>query len=415
MKYQVVKMGPEADGDRSRQLSAELHEDFAVLGLDPNEHLQELPADRVGEVDWKGTPVGAWFGGPDRTASPALATLLDNCTPVLPIVDDLTRYTQLVPDELLPVNGRQADDPRVRADVLRMLRLTRDRRQAFISYRRVDSSGVAGGLHDALTRRGYSVFLDTASVEAGAQFQDILWDRLADMDLLVLLDSPDALTSRWLLQELVQVNNLGLGVLQLVWPGRTPAAETHFSTHCSLRPTDFVNGDSGRTGLLTEDATRAIAALAEVVRIRSLGARRRRVTDELVTRLQDGRFRAAVQPVGPVTIADAGAAADDPPAAVAIPVVGLPDARGIQALEAELTRFWEVHEDRHPGHLAGLIQARNVRVVYDGLGVESGRAEHLVWLNDYLKLQTVHFDRAPALRGDPLGRWLGAIREGRES
>ena len=84
-------------------------------------------------------------------------------------------------------------------------------RQTFISYRRTDSRRVAEDLFNELSQRKYTVFLDTASVESAVPFQDALWDRLADMDLLVLLDSPNALTSRWVNDELVQVNNLGLG------------------------------------------------------------------------------------------------------------------------------------------------------------------------------------------------------------
>ena len=115
------------------------------------------------------------------------------------------------------VNGIAWDDARLTGDILKAFGLTRELRQAFISYKRSDSAGIARQLAHILFDRGYQIFLDTASVERGVAFQDVLHDRLANIDLVILLDSPHALDSVWVHEELDMVNQLGLGVLQLAW------------------------------------------------------------------------------------------------------------------------------------------------------------------------------------------------------
>jgi hypothetical protein len=77
-------------------------------------------------------------------------------------------------------------------DVLKAFWLTRESRQAFISYKRTDSEGIAKQLAHILFDRGYQTFLDTASVERGVPFQEVLHDRPPNTDLVVLLDSPNA-------------------------------------------------------------------------------------------------------------------------------------------------------------------------------------------------------------------------------
>ena len=328
---------------------------------------------------------------------------------VLPLVEDIGRYPQLVPDELKPINGLQWNNEQIPGDVLRAFRLTREQRQTFISYRRTDSRGVAEDLFNELSQRKYTVFLDTASVESAVPFQDALWDRLADMDLLVLLDSPNALTSRWVNDELVQVNNLGLGVLQLVWPGHTPYGETQLSTRMQLEPADFENGNSGPQGRLTQDALGRVAAMAEQVRIVSLAARRRRIVGEFVALVPQG-MRADIQPVGPLVLRarDASELASDP-IGVVLPVVGIPDAWSLYREHLVLDRLRLRVRGVDDATILDLVKKRRVRVVYDGLGVRKGRADHLIWLNDSCRSPLSRSTPVPARPGTPRNYSAGSI------
>jgi hypothetical protein len=285
----------------------------------------------------------------------------------------------------------------------------------FISYRRSDATPVAQGLHEAFIGRGYRVFLDTASVEAGARLQDVLWDRLADMDLLILLDSPHALTSRWVNDELTRVNQLGLGVLQLIWPSpHRRSRGTELSEPFDLMPADFVAGNAGPDDQLTETALARVTARAEEVRIRSLSARRARVVNELLDRADQLLYRPDVYPMGPITLRarDAGAAADAPILGVAIPLIGLPDAWSIHQVEKQIAKLLEYEDEDQEDRdrIKQLLEQGGVRIVFDGLGVQSDHTEHYSWLNGHLVLKTSHFDRPLGPQRDPLDDWLTSLR-----
>jgi hypothetical protein len=108
-------------------------------------------------------------------------------------------------------------------------RLLRSERRLFISYRRVESQGIAIQLYEALDALGFDVFLDTHGVPPATDFQSVLWHRLADSDVVVLLDTPDFRTSRWTVQELARANATSLQILHLLWPGWTIQLSTRSS------------------------------------------------------------------------------------------------------------------------------------------------------------------------------------------
>ena len=132
-----------------------------------------------------------------------LNALLSGGVTVIPVADSLDGYSSKVPPPLTKINGapRKPQIDVVQA-ILRGLGLTRFQRQAFITYKRTDSTGVAIQLFDGLSERGYHPFLDTASIEIGDDFQSALWDRISDADVHLFLDTPNALNSSWICQEL---------------------------------------------------------------------------------------------------------------------------------------------------------------------------------------------------------------------
>ena len=74
-------------------------------------------------------------------------------------------------------------------------------RRVFISYRRIDTEPMANQLFAALSRLNYSVFLDTVSTHPGLDFQNQLFEHLADKSMVVVLQSDRFQESRWALAE----------------------------------------------------------------------------------------------------------------------------------------------------------------------------------------------------------------------
>lgn len=406
--YQLVVMGPEA-GPQFPNIQPKLEDGFGKLGLKPGSDLGVVKSGNPNDINPRSVVAGVWFGSSADTTEPQILTYLISAgIPVLPLVEKLDNYSKSVPDVLHPINGREWTEVRVPGDLLRLFRLTREQRQAFISYRRVESGPVARQLFDALTGRGYSAFLDTASVEAAERFQDVLWSRMADVDLIVLLDTPNWLpNSRWVREELVRAQHLGLGVLRLTWPDANddnkPTRGTEFCVGFDLKKQHFKAGNTGPDGELTAAAMDDVMAQVEEVRIDSLALRRRRITSELADRATRHKLRINYQPTGPITISSAAGTL----AAVAIPVIGLPDA---WAVHQEETRTLDATEKlADPVRLKELFDASDVRILFDSLGVDQRWANHLVWLNGHLKLQTVGFDRQRGQATDPLDQWLGNI------
>ncbi len=94
-------------------------------------------------------------------------------------------------------------------------------RRVFVSYRRDDTSPMADQLFDGLARRNFDVFLDRVSVEVGVNFQEKLFEHLADKSMVVLLHSAHFTGSRWTMAELDFAHSRRLSVLVLRMPGVT--------------------------------------------------------------------------------------------------------------------------------------------------------------------------------------------------
>lgn len=394
MKYQVVVMGPSKEQFHG-VLITELEGRIADLGLDKTKDFEVIQAKESSRIDWEGTPVGVWFGGVaglDQHDVDVLQQMLkENCS-VFPVVEDLHHYGELVPSDLHRINGHlwnkmdQNNDTegclRLVTNILQVFRLTRPQRQAFISYRRSDTRGVAVQLFDELSQRGYRPFLDTWSVESGVDFQQALFGRMADVDLLIFLDSPNALTSRWVHHELARANDLGLGAVQLVWPNHQRTAGTEFSDWIQLQLSDFHRQTADPEDMLTTQAVATVVSLTERARIRSLKARRARVVADLVDRAKEAGMEAVVPPVGVITLYRANTAVGK-----VIPFVGIPDAYTIEQEQKSL-------QDS---------PASSARIVYSGLGMNSDWADHLEWLN-------THADFLMTAQIDLIDDWLGGLR-----
>jgi hypothetical protein len=357
IKYQLVLLGQEKAA-RSVAISGQVSKLFADLGLDFAVHGELLTgASRLPE--WEGFPVAVWFGGagmPDADEVKVVDEFLARGFAVFPVVKSLLGYKECVPTNLHPINGQEFSVSKVANDIMLGFRLARRHRQAFISYKRSESAGVASQLFHELSDRGYRVFLDTASVEAGVNFQNALWSRMADVDLLILLDTPNALKSEWVHKELNRAHDLGMAVVQLIWPNHKRSTGTELSAPLPLKLKDFVGKRALANSRLQGEALGKIVDRIESERIRSLNSRRTRVVDVLTTTMSSGNFKFIVHPAKHLDVMR-----DNSKLAEVIPFVGVPDSTAVH--EHDRTKQYE-----------------HTVVVYNGLGVDEEWATHIKWL-----------------------------------
>lgn len=380
--YVIVLVSGAAD-----QFSATLRAEFTSaiktavesLGLD-SDQVDILEDPDPADVPRDRPVVAAFFGATSLQthATDLVDALQKTATFILPVVPDLARYPDFVPTTLAPINGMSphpGDDTHA-AIVSRLfeeLRLLRRKRLAFISYKRSDSQAVANQLHDALEQRSFEVFLDTYSVTRGVDFQSVLYDSMGNSDLIVLLDTPNAFNSQWVQDEIARADTLGIGVLQIVWPGntRTPGLEQAGGV-IYLEDGDFVGSNSqlGGSGILTNDCLTRVGVEAEIVRAKSMGARRRRVVDECQREAVAEGFSVSIHRHGHLEVRRPQGAR-----IFLLPVVGHPDSVQLHQFETVIAEEYAT--------------GSKVALVFDPLGLLTEKSLHLSWLNQHLPPQTV--------------------------
>jgi len=393
--YVIALLGAD-NSDFVRKTRADVHAalDARVtqLGLQPGTDVLVVdetcyPADLDGDVPM----AGVYFGSPAQSAASvnAAADLVKRGAYVLPVVPDLAQFTSHVPAVLKPING-DAPEPggdlaqRVASRVAEHLGLLRRRRLAFISYKRTESTGVANQLHDALEARGFEVFLDTYSVEKGAEFQPVLWDRMADADLLVLLDTKTAFKSCWVEEEVSRATMMGLAIFQLVWPGheRTPGTDACDVVYLDAGEFDALGPDDSRSRLGDAVLVRLVSH-AEDLRARSFASRRLRLVGEVQRRAPAHGLDVTVRTDRGLDVTSVHGLR-----ARLLPLVGHPDAVQLHTAHTECAPVAEA------------------RVLYDPMGMLAAKAKHLRWLNGFLPLEAVPLDEVDAC----LSKWSKSTR-----
>lgn len=330
-------------------------------------------------------PFAAIYFGHDQANEEdprALVDVLKDSAVVLPIVEDISSFSASVPIQIRHINGVQIDpdDPKFERDVgtiIENFRLLRKDRRLFISYKRDDSRRIALQLYEALDARGFDVFLDTHGVPPGADFQAVLWHRLADSDVVVLLDTPNFFESRWAREELTRANATSIQVLHLLWPGRSPPPEAALSSFLPLEDKDFRDSDFGGDGVLLDSVVKRIFVEVEGLRARALASRHRFLVDAFCDEARRLGVEVDVQPSRHIVFK--GAESEG----FVMPLVGVPSAR----------RLHEVYE--------ALFKEESPKVVwalFDNRGLLSSTIDHLAWLNISLPLKAVSvYDVAKAL------------------
>jgi hypothetical protein len=117
-----------------------------------------------------------------------------------------------------------------------LIGISAEDQRIFITYRRDDTTAFAEQLFDRLHHEGFDVFLDRFSIEPSVNFQNRLYQELADKAMIVFLESPTFLSSPWIQLEIAFAKKYRLGLLALNVDGspQIPAIDNEYRIPVSL-------------------------------------------------------------------------------------------------------------------------------------------------------------------------------------
>lgn len=355
---------------------------LAVLGAPTEEQVTQLQAIvaaavqlfglRLGhEVGWEVRPAAfepdqqkssavVFFGGANAPLA-NVEHLLRRGIPVLPVVSDVAKASVEIPAVLLPLNClayNAGGAQRVATALLECAGLLPRQRRVFVSYRRGEAREAALQLFDAFSARLFDVFLDTHGIAPAEDFQAMLWHRLCDSDVLVMLDTPGYFESRWTSAEFGRALAKGISVLRIGWPDFTPSPRTATASRAELLPEEV----DAATGRLAVSAIDRICLQLEGVRSQSHAVRNVNLVSNL---------RNAVETIGG-HVAGVGLnkavhlQLADGRAVVAYPTVGVPTSSTLHDAST--------HSPDRP-----------VAVIYDHVGLHPDWLGHLDWLGGHIR------------------------------
>lgn len=377
-RYQILLLGEKWE-DESR-LREDVLQAASELGI-KRKSIEFFSEDEVGAQNRKSPTVAVFFGydGASQADHPALTGLLADSLPIIPVVSNLDGFRGKVPASIAGVNGLKvsgaAERARLVSTIFENLHLLREERRVFISYRRDESTGVAIQLFEELDKRGFDPFLDTRSVRPAVDFQSELWHRMADSDIVILLDTPNFRISSWTVKELAQANATNLQILHLLWPGVGPDKGSAFSDFFELRNDSFFQkGGLNKFSRLSESCLEEVCRRAESLRARALAARYAYIVDSFCDIAAANGVRPKVQPERYLTLQIGGKEH------VVYPAIGVPTSPRMEDFELAV-------ED--------IVPKPTVRVIYDERGILDRWHNHLTWLSSHLPIKTVKLSDVP--------------------
>jgi TIR domain len=216
--------------------------------------------------------------------------------PIVPVVSDLSSFNfESLPKFLESLRERNAlsvkpgEGPSLAETVegyLGLASFAQDRK-VFISYRRSDGKRHAEEIYDYLWLQRYQVFMDTFQIEGGVVVQDRIKQEISDKDLLLLIDSPAAASSKWVIAEVVEAATHRIPICAVL---TTPALNLQLVR--DIKHVSWVDGDPKNLervqllvsrGIASRDSLdrRVIRTIHNIIKLKGLELRemeRRRVT-----------------------------------------------------------------------------------------------------------------------------------------
>ena len=302
------------------------------------------------------------------TDSDILAQLFGNGDAIYPLYFNQQCFENEIPEVIRDMNGSLYVPNEVEAIVncaLEYFRLLRKSRRVFISYKRSEATHVAQQLFDLLIQNGFDPFLDAYSIRPADNFQEELFHRMTDCDVLIQLHTPEFFNSTWCQQEIKEANLKQIGVVVVLWPQVELKSFSHLCTPISLKKESFLQND-----ILNKDTANTIINTIESVRARNLAARQDSICGEFVAEaskygkriIQEYRYLLEKDNEG-----------ND--IRLFIPAVGIPQS-------------YDCFESRNFRELLKKEELE-IYLLYDSLRIRKKWIEHLDWLNEVLDVKTI--------------------------
>lgn len=379
--YQLILLGAVEGRGASLRRNVELA--IQRLGI-PGSAITFLSGVNASVRNVKSPAMAVFFGSPGSTANTPLVTeLIEDSIVIVPVVSDLSQVHAEIPPQLRHVNAivlGPADEgiARLVTLVLETFRLLRRERRLFISYKRTGSQPLADRLYDALDARGFDVFIDVRSVPPAADFQSQLWHRMADSDVVVLIDTPGFREGRWTAEELARANATNVQILHLLWPGQKEDPASSFSHFMKLRFRDFIGFIPMRGRWATKGVVTRICDEVERLRAPAIAARHRYLVDNFCDAARDEGLDPSVQIEGWISLKTRFNRV-----LAIVPAVGIPTSDRINEVFESIT--------------SPAAETKEIWVIYDNRGVLKTWLSHLDWLDAHLPIRTVQMSKAPQL------------------
>lgn len=365
-KYELIVLGSPTNpqGDALTARMAELTSDFDMAI--PDDFAIRFARD-FAQRDPKASTVALYFGGDPEIDGDLVNTLQAARLPIVPVMTKGSKVDASVPASIREINVAFIDANDDRLDSLasvaaECLGLLRKQRRVFISYRRNESRDVALQLHDQLSSHGFDVFLDTHDIRPGEPFQEMLWHRLVDCDVVIMLETNDYFSSKWTKQELGRTLAKGIQILRLTWPAHKSSRHLSLSDTIQLATTDFT-----ASGQLTASMIVDVVKRTEALRSRSVATRHLDIA---------GKLRSEVERIG--------GAFDGIGAHRAI-AFSLPNGTKIQAYPVVGVPTAELLNDIHDKAVQS-AHDRTPCLVYDQVGIRPAWVAHLAWLDQQINV-----------------------------
>ncbi|WP_241310342.1 toll/interleukin-1 receptor domain-containing protein [Chryseobacterium arthrosphaerae] len=372
-KYQLVLLGE--NKELFKEIKSSLQKSFDELKI-IIDLLKIITTDNIDEYSG-GQPAFVIYSGNKNNLDKKTLEVIEHQkldgNVILPIY--YNDFYEEMPELLYNQNGLKFNNnvSKIRNIILEGFELLRKNRKIFISYKRSESSNIAIQLYEFLEQNNFDVFIDTHSIDKGEEFQEELWHRMTDCDLILMLNTKEFLDSDWCKQELDKAHVKRIGIVHLLWPDCDFADFAHLGFSLKLKNSDFekpIFSDLTK-GKLKQNKLKDIIDLVESSRARNLASRQDALITDFTQAAHNNKIEVNLQYSRYIT-----QLLDNGKIKVYIPTIGIPQSINCHNSQKLINKI----ENK---------EIESITLIYDEMSIRNYWLEHLEWLNKYLEIKTL--------------------------